>query len=128
MPLLNYLPIITAVFFLIGAILLFKNADKIKFKHLILLLLMIGTGLALSLIETLLIYKNYGLDNLIIKEKLIIFIIAIIANSANCLLKGLLINNEIKKGNDYLFAVPKMSGIDMLNLGILIIFFLVFRT
>lgn len=127
MPLLNYLPIITAVFFVIGAILLFKNADKIKFKNLILLLFMIGTGLALSLIETLLIYKNYAYDDLIIKEKIVIFIIAIIANSANCLLKGLLINNEIKKGNNYLYAVPKMSGIDIFNLGILIIFFLVFK-
>lgn len=127
MPLLNYLPIITAVFFVVGIVLLFKNADKIKFRNLILLFFMIGAGLAFSILETLLIYKNFGYDDLIIKEKLVIFIIGIIANSANCLLKGILINNEIKKGNSYLFAVPKMSGIDILNLAVLIVFFLVFK-
>ena len=127
MPLLNYLPIITAVFFVIGCILLFKNADKIKFRNLILLFFMIGAGLVFSILESLLIYKNFGFDDLIIKEKIVIFIIGIIANSANCLLKGILINNEIKKGNNYLYAVPKMSGIDILNLAVLIVFFLVFK-
>ena len=82
MPLFYLLPLITFVIFLVS-FLFFKKKDT----NLFYLVFVSLTGLVFSVVEAFIIYKQYGFDNGVILDNLFYFVLLIILNSLNCIIK-----------------------------------------
>ena len=98
MPLFYLLPLITFIVFVIS-LFIFKKKDK----YLIFVSL---TGLVFSIVEAFIIYKQYGFDNGIILNNLFYFVLLIILNSLNCVIKmKLFIDNKGISFSDFFSVV-----------------------
>lgn len=53
------------------------------------LLFVCSTGLLFSFVETFIFYRQYGFDNLLVLNNLFYFVLVIVLNSLNCVLKML---------------------------------------
>ncbi len=93
MSLKYLLPFIVGIAYIVSIVLLFKYKGKDNLRNFYCFLLL--TGFVFSIVET------YIIDDTFIKQYLFVFILLIILNSANCLLKGLVLSktkeNEINK-------------------------------
>ncbi len=93
MSLKYLLPFIVGIAYIVSIVLLFKYKRKDNLRNFYCFLLL--TGFVFSIVET------YIIDDTFIKQYLFVFILLIILNSANCLLKGLVLSktkvNEINK-------------------------------
>jgi len=128
MPLLYLLPLSTGICFIVSLALILINSKGKDKKYISLYCLMLGTTLAIALIETILIYKYHGLDNGIINDKLVFFLIGVVTNLLALLSKIICVIKELKKENpDYAGTTLKIRMVDPLCLGILIMMIIVFR-
>ena len=128
MPLLLYLPFTTFISFLFGLFFILNKARGKELKFNLLYVLMCGTGIVFSLIEYVLLFNKYGWDESILKEKMVIFILAVVLNSLNCLGKGIVVYKEYsKKDTDYTGITGKLNVFDPICLIFLIVVVLVFK-
>ena len=128
MPLLYYLPLVTAAAFVISVLLVVSKARGKKGRYVFLFIMMIGTGLALSLIEAIIIRSRFAYDNSIIIDKAVFFVLLILLNSFNCLGKALSMRKElVKEDSDYARAVSKANLLDTLGLMALICAIIIFK-
>lgn len=111
MSLKYLLPTIVGITYIVSIVLLFKNKEKDNLRNFYCFLLL--TGFVFSIVEA------YIINDTFIKQFPFIFILLIVLNSANCLLKGLVLSktkeNEINK-NFMLF-----DNLSLLSIIILII-------
>jgi len=122
MSLLFYLPLICGVSFIVGGLFILKNIGRISFLYLLLFVLMAGIGLALSGIESLIIYKYVDLVDVFVRDNLFLFILLMVANSLSCLSKGLFVNKCLRKtGFDVSKIILGLSSPDVINICLLFV-------
>lgn len=128
MPLINYLPLVTTISFVVSFIVIILSMKGKNIKYALLICFMLGTSLAIAIIEAIVIYHYHGLDNQIILDKMPVFIILLIVNSLFCLIKALFVKKEMTNDSpDYGKLILKISGVDPLCLGLLIVTIVIFK-
>ena len=128
MPLLLYLPLTVFISFLFGLFFILNKAKGKEMKFSLLYVLMCGTGIVFSLIEYVLLFNKYGWDESVLKEKIAVFMLAIILNSLNCLGKGITVyKGYCRKDIDYTAITGRLNVFDPICLIFLIVTVLVFK-
>ena len=81
-----------------------------------------------SVITLILLFHKYGWDDSVLREKIAVFIIAIVVNSLNCIGKGIVVNKGYSRDKvDYTGITGKLNMFDPLCLLVLIAVVLVFK-
>lgn len=112
------LPILTFLVYIFSIIKLLNKKDE----HTNMFIFLTTTPLIISFIDTVIIYHFHNLNNNILTDNFLLFILIILVNMISCLLKS---NSFLKDQNE--ISLRKSSIFDMLSLVSLILVLVFFR-